>query len=63
MRATVPGLAAPRSQRAHAARISSFHGMSGFIACWYSPVPHMAIVLVIICSGVGPSVRSTIGFA
>jgi hypothetical protein len=29
IRATVPGLAAPRSQRAIAARISSFQGMSG----------------------------------
>ena len=41
MRATVPGLAARRSCRAHAARISSFHGMSGFIACCNSPVPHI----------------------
>ena len=32
MRATVPGLAARRSCRAHAARISSFHGMSGLIS-------------------------------
>ena len=31
MRATVPGLAARRSCRAHVARISSFHGMSGLI--------------------------------
>jgi hypothetical protein len=38
--ATVRGLAARRSSRAHAARISSFHGMSGLTTCWYSPVPH-----------------------
>ena len=42
MRATVPGLAARRSIRAHVARISSFHGMSGFKRRWNSPVPHMA---------------------
>ena len=28
--------------RAHAARISSFHGMSGLTTCWNSPLPHMA---------------------
>ena len=42
MRATVRGLAVRRSIRAHAARISSFHGISGFITCWNSPVPHIA---------------------
>ena len=53
MRATVPGLAARRSCRAHAARISSFHGMSGFITCWNSPVPHMA-TMAARTSSVGP---------
>ena len=51
MRATVPGLAARRSTRAHVARISSFHGMSGLSACWYSPVPHMAAMAAVISSG------------
>ena len=41
-RETVAGLAARRSCRAHAARISSFHGMSGLSACCISPVPHVA---------------------
>ena len=41
MRARVAGLAARRSIRAHAARISSFHGMSGFTRRWSFPVPHM----------------------
>ena len=39
MRATVPGLAARRSIRAQAARISSFHGMSGFIDMFELPRP------------------------
>ena len=42
MRATVPGLAARRSMRAQVVRISSFHGISGFIMRMNSPVPHMA---------------------
>ena len=41
MRATVRGLAARRSCRAHVARISSFHGMSGFIDMLYlARAPH-----------------------
>ena len=40
-RATVRGLAARRSIRAHVARISSFHGMSGFnTCCKLSGAPH-----------------------
>ena len=37
-----PRAAAERSCRAQLARISSFHGMSGFARCANSPVPHMA---------------------
>ena len=47
---TVRGLADRRSCRAHVARISSFHGMSGLIACWNSPVPHMATMAAEISS-------------
>ena len=54
MRATVPGLAARRSCRAHVARISSFHGMSGFITCWNSPVPHMATMAATTSSRIEP---------
>jgi hypothetical protein len=43
-KATAVGLAARRSIRAQLALISSFHGMSGFIRCCNSPVPHMAAV-------------------
>ena len=42
--ATVRGLAARRSVRAHVARISSFHGMSGLSRSWSCPVPHMASI-------------------
>ena len=54
MRAKVPGLAARRSIRAHVARISSFHGMSGFQTCCNSPVPHMAAMAARISSGICP---------
>ena len=40
MRAKVPGLAASRSCRANAARISSFHGMSGLRMLQLSRAPH-----------------------
>ena len=63
MRATVPGLAARRSCRAQAARISSFHGMSGFVRCCELPVPHMATIGSEGFLAVESSVRSASGSA
>jgi hypothetical protein len=55
---TVLGLAAKRSCRAQVARISSFHGMSGYKTCWNSPVPQLATMAAMKSSGLNPSVRS-----
>lgn len=49
---TVPGLAERRSCRAHAARISSFHGISGLSACCIAPVPQVASVAALTSSDV-----------
>ena len=57
MRATVPGLAARRSIRANVARISSFHGMSGFKTCCHSPVPHIAAIAALTSSRIGDARR------
>jgi hypothetical protein len=43
MSATVRGLDARRSSRAHAARISAFHGISGFARCASARTPHRDI--------------------
>ena len=56
----VPGLAARRSCRAHVARTSSFHGMSGLKTWWNSPVPHIAAAAAIHSSLLSPSVRSDV---
>ena len=45
---------------AHPARISSFHGMSGLIKCWYSPVPHVATMSANNSSVSNPSLRAGI---
>ncbi len=63
MRATVRGLAARRSYRAHAARISSFHGMSGLSTCSIlARAPHGDHGSDDFF-GMDPSVRSAIGLA
>ena len=45
---TIAGLAAMRSYRAQVARISSFHGMSGFNKCAGSPVPQRGAISALV---------------